>query len=111
MRAALLKSRLVKNSMSTRQELLSAFAKRLLWRIAQLPDEQLSSLLEMAVSLKSQRDFAGTAPDRRAFLGLPTIERETLLAQQVAVVSQYFQPGTEEVEWAEEYVEDDWNDE
>lgn len=89
--------------MNTRQELLSA--------IAQLPDEQLSSLLEMALSLKNQRDSTGAVPDRRAFLRLSPVERNILLTRQVAAISQYFQAGTEEMEWAEEYVEDDWNDE
>lgn len=48
----------------------------------------------------------------RALLKLPSSERNTLLAQQAATIAEYFVPGSEEMEWAEEYVEDEnWDDE
>ncbi len=48
----------------------------------------------------------------RALLKLPVAERNALLAQQAATIAEYFVPGSEEMEWAEEYVEDqNWDDE
>lgn len=48
----------------------------------------------------------------RTFLKLPVAERNALLAQQVATIAECFVPGSEEMEWAEEYVEDEnWDDE
>lgn len=91
--------------MSTRQELLTA--------IEQLPDEKLASLLELAIALKGeQTPTQKVSLDRRAFLELPLEERNALLVSQAVLVTDYFQPGTEEMEWAEGYVEDQsWDEE
>jgi len=86
--------------MNTRQELLSV--------IEQLPDEQLSSLLEVAQSL-SEKNYA---LDRRAFLKLPADERDRPLAKQLETAAEHFRPGSEAMEWVEDYVEDEnWDDE
>ncbi len=46
----------------------------------------------------------------RALL-IPVAERNDLLAQQAATIAEYFVPAVEEMEWIEEYVEDDnWDD-
>ena len=50
--------------------------------------------------------------DRRTFLKLPVPERNALLARQAAIVAEHFLPGSEQMEWVEEYIEDDnWDDE
>ncbi|MBW4527699.1 MAG: hypothetical protein KME18_21350 [Phormidium tanganyikae FI6-MK23] len=86
--------------MNTRQELLST--------IEQLSEEQLSSLLDLARSLTQ----AGSSLDRRTFLRLPAEERDRILAEQAEFVAAEFQPGSEGMEWVEQYVEDeDWDDE
>lgn len=86
--------------MNTRQELLST--------IEQLSEEQLSSLLDVARSLTQ----ASSSLDRRAFLRLPTEERDRILNEQAALVADEFQLGSEGMEWVEQYVEDeDWDDE
>lgn len=46
----------------------------------------------------------------RELLKLPYSQRNTLLAQQAATIAEYFLPGSEEMEWAEKYVEDDITD-
>lgn len=51
------------------------------------------------------------AIDRRAFLKLPVEQRDAILAQQVATVAQYFLPGTEGMEWTDEFIDDDISDE
>lgn len=43
----------------------------------------------------------------RALLRLSPCERDRLLAQHVVTIAEYFTPGSEEMEWAEEYVEND----
>lgn len=43
----------------------------------------------------------------RALLKLSPSERDRLLAQQVVSIAEYFTPGSEQMEWAEEYVEND----
>lgn len=89
--------------MNTRQQLLGV--------IAQLPDEQLIPLLELAYSLSSPQDSVASPSNLRAFLKLPITERSALLTKQAAMLEEYFQPGAEEMEWAEEYVEDEnWDD-
>lgn len=115
--------------MNTRQELLTV--------IEQLPDEQLSALLNLALSLKSGKNSAHPMPvsqaeqdwvsaendiydellansqskehqlDRRAVLKLPVAQRNALLSQQVAIVAEHFQPGAEGMEWTDQYVEDE----
>ena len=48
----------------------------------------------------------------RKMLKLPSEERQAILAKHAAKLAKYFVPGSEEMEWAEEYVEDEsWNDE
>jgi len=91
--------------MNTRQKLLTA--------IEQLPDEKLASLLELAIALKGNQALTQTSSlDRRALLKLPIKERNALLVPQAALIADYFQPGTEEMEWAEDYVEDEnWGEE
>ncbi len=91
--------------MSTRQELLSV--------IEQLPDEQLPSLLEVAQALKQpEQPEPQQSTGIRAFLKLPLAEQQRQLEQQAALAVPYFQPGSEDMEWVEEYVEDDdWDDE
>jgi hypothetical protein len=91
--------------MNTRQKLLTA--------IEQLPDEKLASLLELAIALKGNQALTQTSSlDRRALLKLPIEERNALLVPQAALIADYFQPGTEEMEWAEDYVEDEnWGEE
>ena len=92
-------------AMSTRQELLSV--------IEQLPDEQLPSLLEIAQALKQpEQHEPQQARDIRAFLRLPLAAQQQQLEQQAAIIAPYFQPGSEDMEWVEAYVEDDnWDDE
>lgn len=47
----------------------------------------------------------------RALLTLPIAQRNALLTQQAATIAEYFVTGAEEMEWTEEYVEDEnWND-
>ncbi len=47
----------------------------------------------------------------RALLNLPVAECNDLLAQQAAAIAEYFVPAAEEMEWIEEYVEDNnWDD-
>lgn len=47
----------------------------------------------------------------RALLTLPVAERNALLAQQAATIAEHFVPAAEEMQWIEEYVEDDnWDD-
>ena len=118
--------------MSVRQELLTA--------IEQLPDEQLSVLLDLALSLK-EKDFvqpvgkSGVSDngkstdnnlcnevffdpkykehhlDRRAFLNLPVAQRNVLLSHQATTVEEHFQPGVEAMEWVDKYIEDQiWDD-
>jgi hypothetical protein len=90
--------------MDTRQKLLTA--------IEQLPDEKLASLLELAVVLKGEQALTQTPLDRRAFLKLSLEERNARLVPQAASIAAYFQPGTEEMEWAEDYVEEhNWDEE
>ncbi len=43
--------------------------------------------------------------DLRALLNLSPVERNALLAKQAANIAEYFVPGSDEMEWAEEYVE------
>ncbi len=48
----------------------------------------------------------------RNLLQLPIAERNALLAQQVATITEYFRLGSEEIEWVEDYIENDnWDDE
>ncbi|HEY9747383.1 MAG TPA: hypothetical protein V6C63_01675 [Allocoleopsis sp.] len=91
--------------MNTRQKLLTA--------IEQLPDEKLASLLELAIALKAeQAPTHKPSLDRRAFLKLPLEERNASLVTQAALIADSFQPGTEQMEWAEDYVEDqNWDEE
>lgn len=42
-----------------------------------------------------------------ALLKLSPSERDALLAQQVATITEYFTPGSSQMEWVEEYVEND----
>lgn len=46
----------------------------------------------------------------RALLLLPIAERNAILAGQVEAAKDCFLPGSEEMEWVEEYVEDDYWD-
>jgi hypothetical protein len=86
--------------MSTRQELLAV--------INQLSDERLSSLLELAYSIQA----TSTAINRRAFLRLPSQERDRILAEQSERIADEFCSGSESIEWAEQYVEcENWDDE
>ncbi len=98
--------------MNTRQELLSV--------IEQLPEEQLNPLLNLAYSLQQSQPSQTQPPlNLRDFLKLPPQERDRLLAQQLdpttvegQAIAVYFQPGSEGMEWAEEYIEDEaWDDE
>lgn len=46
----------------------------------------------------------------RALL-MPIAQRNALLTQQAATIAEYFVTGAEEMEWTEEYVEDEnWHD-
>ena len=109
--------------MSVRQELLVV--------IKQLPDEQLSVLLDLALSLK-EKDFVRPVGksvvshnwestddnicnehhlDRRAFLNLTVAQRNVLLAHQATTVEEHFQPSAAGMEWVDEYIEDQiWDD-
>ncbi len=90
--------------MNTRQELLLV--------IEQLPEEQLPSLLEFASTLKkSEGETVRSFVNLQAFLELPMDQRRELLAQQAAAIAPYFQTGSEEMEWVDEYVDDEnWDD-
>jgi hypothetical protein len=91
--------------MNTRQELLAT--------IDQLPDEKLPSLLNHAQALRDAEGLSSCEPiNVRAFLKLPAEQQQVLLKQQAVLLAPYFQPGTEEMEWAEDYIEDDnWDGE
>jgi hypothetical protein len=80
----------------------------LLALIDQLPEETLSPLLQFAQSLQPR-----TTPvlDLQAMLSMPQEQRNRLLAEQSSTLAQYFQPGTEEMAWTEDYMEDKWDDE
>lgn len=42
---------------------------------------------------------------------MPVAQRNALLTHQAATIAEYFVTGAEEMEWTEEYVEDEnWND-
>lgn len=43
----------------------------------------------------------------RALLKLPVKERSAILAEQAAAIAHLFVSGSEEMEWAEKYVEDE----
>lgn len=117
--------------MSVRQELLTA--------IEQLPDEQLSVLLDLATSLKEKyfvqpvgksevaHNWASADDDirnevfidskykkhhldRRAFLNLPITQRNILLSHEATTVEEHFQPGAEGMEWVDEYIENQIRD-
>ncbi|BAZ13924.1 hypothetical protein NIES4071_57640 [Calothrix sp. NIES-4071] len=48
----------------------------------------------------------------RNLLKLPPEERQAILAVHASIIAKYFVPGSDEMEWAEEYVEDEnWDDE
>lgn len=48
----------------------------------------------------------------RALRKLPLEERNAILAEQAAAIAHHFVSGSDEMEWAEEYVEDeDWDNE
>jgi hypothetical protein len=84
----------------------------LLALIEQLSEETLSPLLLLAQSLQS----VNTSPKEpllglKAMLGMPLEQRNRLLTEQSSSLAQYFQPGTEEMAWTEDYVEDNWDDE
>lgn len=56
-------------------------------------------------------DVAQQVSTLRALLTLPIAQRNALLTQQAATITEYFVTGAEEMEWTEEYVEDEnWND-
>lgn len=47
----------------------------------------------------------------KALLLLPMAERNAILAQHAAILAEHFVPGSEEMEWVEEYVENDnWDE-
>ena len=89
--------------MDTRQELLVT--------IEQLPDEKLRFLLDFAQTLKNSEGLSDQSMNIRSFLKLPPERQEKLLAQQALMLAPYFQPGTEAMEWVEDYLEDDLDDE
>ncbi len=59
----------------------------------------------------SDATIASTADEQvialHALLKLSPSERDRLLMQQVVTIAEYFTPGSEQMEWAEEYVEND----
>jgi hypothetical protein len=64
----------------------------------------------------SDATIANTADEQvialRALLKLSPSERDRMLTQQVVSIADYFTPGSEEMEWAEKYVENgSWVDE
>jgi hypothetical protein len=64
--------------------------------------------LEVAQALKqSEHSEPQQIRDIRAFLKLPLAEQQRQLEQQAAMLAPYFQPGSEDMEWVEAYVEDD----
>ncbi|RUT06798.1 hypothetical protein DSM106972_030550 [Dulcicalothrix desertica PCC 7102] len=78
--------------MSTNEELTSIFIKDDVTTTNDEIDQQLTALREL--------------------LKLSPEERQAILAKHAAKLAEYFVPGSEEMEWAEEYVEDEsWDDE
>lgn len=76
----------------------------------QLEDKQ--QLIEALREIASIAEAEMPVMDRRTFLKLPVPERNALLARQAAIVAEHFLPGSEQMEWVEEYIEDDnWDDE
>lgn len=67
--------------------------------------EQIEALREIASIASAELPVM----DRRTFLKLPVSERNALLARQAAIVAEHFLPGSEQMEWVEEYIEyDNW---
>jgi hypothetical protein len=86
--------------MSTRESLLLL--------IEQMPEDNLSPLLQLAQSLQTE-DASGNlrSIDLKAMLALPRDRRNQLLTLQSNLISSHLQPGSEAMEWVEDYVEDD----
>jgi hypothetical protein len=85
----------------------------LLLLIEQMPEDNLSPLLQLAQSLKAE-DVTSDLPlmDLKTMLAMPHDRRNQLLAVQAAHLSPHFQPGSEAMEWDEAYIEDDqWDNE
>jgi hypothetical protein len=50
--------------------------------------------------------------DLRGLLRLSAKDRDRIVAKQAQSIAHLFQPGSELLEWSDEYIEDDnWNDE
>lgn len=50
--------------------------------------------------------------DLRGLLRLSPKDRDKIIAKQAQSIAHLFQPGSELLEWSDEYIEDDnWNDE
>jgi hypothetical protein len=50
--------------------------------------------------------------DLRGLLRLSPQDRDRIVAKQAQSIAHLFQPGSELLEWSDEYIEDDnWNDE
>lgn len=74
----------------------------------QLPLDDQDRLLSTLIALRRNlMQGHGKSLSRRALLSLAPEERDRILAQQVPAITPYFQPGTEDVEWVESFVEDD----
>jgi hypothetical protein len=83
----------------------------LLALIDQLPEETLSPLLLFAQSLQPI-NMPSTEPllDLKAMLSMPQEQRNRLLIEQSSILAKCFRPGTEEMAWTEDYIEDNWDD-
>lgn len=88
--------------MSNRESLLAL--------IDQLPEDTLSPLLQFAQSLQPPNQPEPLLA-LKAMLSMPQEQRNRLLSEQSFTLASYFQPGTEEMAWTEDYVEDQWDDE
>jgi hypothetical protein len=81
------------------------------WVLTMTTNEELTSMLmKDYVTTDDEIDQQLTA--LRDMLKLPPEQRQAILVEHAAKLAEYFVPGSEEMEWAEEYVEDEnWDDE
>lgn len=88
---------LPEQSMWMRQSVLHAVAERLVTK--EMAERMLGEPVEMEQSL--------SLVERRAFMELSLEERRRILARQAEKMAKSYEPGSELMEWAEEFVDDD----
>jgi hypothetical protein len=85
--------------MGTRESLLTL--------IDLLPEENLTPLLQIVQLIHSERSSErAVGVDLKTMLLMTDEARTQLLVTQSNIAALYFQSGTEDMEWVEDYVED-----